>query len=201
MVAKRLILTLPLCLFSLLLFSQVEETIAPEKNIKDKNTLNPDRWSVGLDFGFSFGSITYIKLAPDISYSLTPRLTIGVGPMYIYENYKFYDFNTSTYGGKAIMSFAVFRSKEHGGILSIGDIVFHIENEVINVEKLPYDYYLQRYVSEGRTWIDNLLVGGGLVQPISNKMNVALYLLWDVSQNTWSPYSNPIFKFGFNYTF
>jgi hypothetical protein len=200
MIAKRLILAVNLCMLSLMMFSQVEETVVPGTGAKKQKSEISDRWNVGLDFGLSFGSITYIKLAPDISYRFNSRLTAGLGPIYIYENYKYYGVNTSTFGGKVLTSFAIFRSKEHGGLLSIGDIVFHLENEYISIEKIYVYPGTPFYENRGRTWIDNFLVGGGLVQPISGRMNVALYLLWDLSQNLYTPYTNPIFKFGFYYS-
>jgi hypothetical protein len=93
----------------------------------------------------------------------------------------------------------VFKGAENGGPLGIGDIVLHAENEVINVQPLYYYSTLNLYDFGDRIWIDNLLLGGGLVQTVSGKFSVSIFILWDVTRNEYSPYSNPIFKFGFNF--
>jgi hypothetical protein len=198
---KQWLLIFGWLIISLQVFSQVEEQVSPTvKDQKEKSSFG-QRLVFGGDIGLSFGSITYIKLAPVIGYRLTPRLTTGVGPIYIYENYKDYRLESSTYGGKAILSFALVRSSENGGLLSFGNILLHAENEVISVEPV-YMYFngpYPVYFLGNRLWIDNLLVGGGLSQPIGGRFSASVFILWDITQNKYSPYTNPIFKFGFDF--
>jgi hypothetical protein len=195
---KRSLLIIGYFLFCLGLYAQVEEQVqsAPEGE-KARKTFS-QRLFFGGDVGLSFGSITYIKLAPEINYNFTDRFSAGLGPIYIYEKYKNVGFESSTYGGKVVSTFVVFKSRESGGSLGIGDIVLHGENEVLSVERIYIDLstYPYSYFTDSRIWIDNLLLGGGLVQTISGRFKVAIYVLWDVTQNDFSPYSNPIFKFG-----
>jgi hypothetical protein len=179
-------------------FSQVEEKIVPDNTKQKEKRKFTERIVFGGDIGLSFGTITYIKLAPIIGYQVTSRLTAGLGPIYIYENYKDYHLETSTYGGKVLLSYTLIKNSGKGGSLGIGDIMLHAENEVINVEPLYESYYYGYYFGD-RIWIDNLLIGGGLYQPISGRFGVSMFILWDVTQNTYSPYTNPIFKFGFNF--
>jgi hypothetical protein len=182
------------------LFSQVEETIKEEgkKGGTEKQRFS-ERLVFGGDIGLSFGSITYIKLAPVVGYRLTDRLTAGVGPIYIYENYRNYNLETSTYGGKAVVSFTIIHGSNLPVNLGLGDIVLHAENEVINIEPLYYNPYTFDYFFGNRLWIDDVLLGGGLSQSIGGKFGVSIFILWDVTQNKYSPYSNPIFKFGFSF--
>jgi hypothetical protein len=178
-------------------FAQVEETIKEgKKGDKEKMTLS-ERIVYGGDIGLSFGSITYIKLAPVVGYRITDRLTAGIGPIYIYESYKHYDLKTSTYGGKLVTSYTIFRGSSLRAIAGLGNIVLHAENEMINIEPLYYSGYY--YYFGNRLWIDNVLLGGGLTQYIGNRFGVSIFVLWDVTQNEYSPYSNPIFKFGFSF--
>jgi hypothetical protein len=196
MIIKRSILILALFAAALNLFSQVEESVTPEERQKEKSKF-ADKLVFGGDIGLSFGSVTYIKLAPVVGYRLMPRLVAGLGPIYIYEKYKDANLETSTYGAKAIASFVVIKGMGEGSSMGIGNIVFHLENELINVEPLYYNTAGSYYVFGDRLWIDNLLIGGGLVQPIAGNFAVSLLIMWDVTQNDFSPYSNPILKFGF----
>ena len=198
---KRSFLIISLFIVSLNLYSQVEESVSPKKDEQKEKARFSERLVFGGDIGLSFGTITYIKLAPVIGYRLTSRLTAGLGPIYIYERYKNINFETSTYGGKAVASFTIFQGSEKSTFLGIGDVVFHVENEVVNVEPLyeRNNGYVINYYFGNRLWIDNLLIGGGLMQSISGKFSISMFIMWDVTQNDFSPYTNPIFKFGFNF--
>jgi hypothetical protein len=194
---KRSTWILVLILTCVSVFSQVEEPLEPiGKDHAKKEKMTPSQRIVfGGDIGLSFGTITYIKLAPVIGYRVTERFTAGLGPIYIYEKYKYYHLETSTYGGKVVASFTVLRGSDIGGNFGFGDIVLHAENEVINVD--PKFYYPDSGLK--RLWIDDFLIGGGLSQSISGRFGVSIFILWDVTQNKYSPYSNPIFKFGFSF--
>jgi hypothetical protein len=201
MTLKQSTFIIALCLTTFSVFSQVEESIQPEgkKQEKREKMSSRERLVFGGDIGLSFGTITYIKLAPVVGYRLTDRLTAGLGPIYIYENYKYSHLETSTYGGKAIASFTVIRGSDLGGNFNLGNVMLHVENEVVNVEPLYYYSNNSYYAFGNRIWIDNLLLGGGISQQISGRFAISVFILWDVTQNRYSPYSNPIFKFGFNF--
>lgn len=176
------------------LFAQVEENIGNKKDDEKKSF--GERLVYGGDIGLSFGSITYIKIAPVIGYRIGERLVPGLGPIYIYESYKFYGLRTSTYGGKGVLSFTIIKAQEDSRILGLGDIVLHAENEVINIEPLYMDPNYGYRLGQ-RLWINNLLLGGGISQRLSDNFGVSIFLLWDVTNNVYSPYTNPILKFGF----
>ena len=192
MILLRLFMIATLVFTTLSVSAQVEEKIAPE-NQKTEEARFAERLAFGGEIGLSFGSITYIKLAPIVGYWLTDRLIAGLGPIYLYEKYKYYDYETSMYGGKVFTSFTIIKGSGAGGFMGLGNIQLHIENEVLNVEK--YDFENQRL------WIDNLLVGGGLFQPIGGRAGISIYILFDVTQNKYSPYysNNPVFKFGVSF--
>jgi len=199
MIIKRSLLIISLFIFAASLFAQVEEPVTQRQNGQKEKVRLSDRLILGGDIGLSFGTITYIKLAPEVSYRLTERFSAGLGPIYIYEKYKNVGFETSTYGGKAVTSFTIIKARENGGSLGIGNIVLHGENEVINVEQIFINTSTLNYYIGDRIWIDNVLLGGGLMQTISGRFSVSIFILWDVTQNDFSPYNNPIFKFGFNF--
>lgn len=194
---KRSIWTVALILVSFTVTAQIEEAVRTERKEgkKEKPPLS-ERIVFGGDIGLSFGSITYVKLAPVVGYRVLPRLTLGVGPIYIYEKYKNFGFETSTYGGKAVASFTVLRGSDIGEQFALGDILLHVENEVVSVE----NYNDASYALGQRLWIDNFLVGGGISQAIGNRFAISIFVLWDITQNRNSPYyyTSPIIKFGFS---
>ena len=182
MITSRIVTVITLLLFSFTLFAQVEEPVRIEgtkKPVKEKPKFS-DRLVFGGDIGLSLGTYTYINVSPAIGYRLTDRLTVGLGPMYIYQNDKYYNYQSSMYGGKVLASFTVLRSTDINPNFQIGNLILHMENEVLNVE--PYNYHIGQ-LDENRLWIDNFLVGGGLSQAIGSKFNVSVLILWDVTNN------------------
>ena len=158
-----------------------------------------DRLLFGGDFWLSFGNSSYVDISPIVGYRVTSRFSAGVGPIYIYQKSKYYRYETSTYGGKTFFSYDLFRNLNQYIPIDIGDIILHAENEVTNVEIFNYDNLGNFYSTGSRVWIDNLLVGGGIRQRIGKKGAINLFILWDVTQNAYSPYTNPIVRIGFNF--
>ncbi len=187
---KKLIFSLVCLMISLGIAAQEEQDV--------KNMTFGQRLFYGGDFGLSFGTNTYINLSPYVGYRVTNRLSAGLGPIYIFEKYKYYNFKTSTYGGKALLSFTVLKNIGQYLNIGIGNIIFHTENELISIERLEYDpNTLKIYNTEERLWIDNWLVGGGLNQPFGSRGGINIFVLWDVTQNRYSPHSNPVVRLGF----
>ena len=54
------------------------------------------------------------------------------------------------------------------------------------------------YTDEGRFVYQGILLGGGLSQRVGMYNSVSFTILWDLKESTISPYSNPIFRVGFN---
>lgn len=201
MILKQLIVIIPFLIVSFQGKSQEVENIAPQKQKEESRFI--DKVVFGGDFGLSFGSSTYIKIAPIVGYKITPRFTAGLGPIYIYERYKYSGYiggtlETSTYGGKVFASFVALKSTDEGGVFPIGNLLLYAENEVLSVEPFAWDPYLGYHFGQ-RIAVDNLLMGFGLNQPIGRRFGVSLYILWDVTNNPNSIYSNPIIRFAFNF--
>ena len=200
MISRRTISIIAFLACSFSLFAQVEEPVQIEGNkkpVKEKPKFS-DRLMFGGDIGLSVGTYTYVNVSPAIGYRVTDRLIFGVGPIYIYENYKNYNLESSMYGAKVITSFTVLRGTDINPNFQIGNLILHMENEVLNLQPLMYDSFGQP-VFGGRQWIDNFLIGGGLSQSLSSRFSVSVLILWDVTNNAYSPYSNPIFRIGFGF--
>ena len=144
MISRRTISIFAFLVCSFSIFAQVEEPVQIEgskKTVKEKPKFS-DRLVFGGDIGLSVGTYTYINVSPAIGYRVTDRLTMGLGPIYIYENYKDYNLRSSMYGAKVITSFTVLKGTDINPNFQIGNLILHMENEVINVEPLVYDQAL-----------------------------------------------------------
>lgn len=149
-----------------------------------------DRFYFGGNLGLQFGSATYIDLSPLVGYKISEQFSAGVGATYIYYNVKEnaynYKYETSIYGGRV---FARYHFMEN--------LFAHAETELLNMdvpEKIsgPTNYRLVR------DNIVSVLGGGGYAQPIGARSALIVMLLWNFTEEQYSPYENPIFRVGFN---
>ncbi|MBN1115822.1 MAG: hypothetical protein JXA77_01355 [Bacteroidales bacterium] len=173
-------------------FYSLEGESKNEKN--EKKAL--EKWAFGGNLGLSFGYLTYIDISPLALYRATPRLQVGPGFTYNYINYKSFNYKTSSYGPRAIVMYTLLANLDEKININIGNIVVYSELEHVNIEK----YYIHNnsFVSIGREWIDNVLVGAGIFQPFGeHNGGLSLLVLFDVTQNPYSSYSNPTIRLGF----
>jgi len=154
------------------------------------------------EFWLSFGSSTYIEVAPLLGYHVTDRLSVGLGPHYIYQsqnaNYMYpQSWSTHIYGGKAFSRFSIIRhAEEFLPINLFNELFVHLEYETISLE---YAYYgTANDPDEGRFLFNSFLVGGGFTQRIGLNNAVTFMVLWNLNESYSSPYSNPLFRIGFN---
>lgn len=161
---------------------------------KGKVFLIPEVW-------LTFGSMTYIDLAPMVGYHVFDRLAIGLGPHYIYQSQKAgyafpYAYQTHSYGLKGFARFSLItNAEEFLPIRLFSELFAHFEYEGLSLEKA---YYVPPYTDEGRYVYQGILLGGGLSQRVGMYNSVSFTVLWDLNESTISPYSNPIFRVGFN---
>lgn len=176
-------------------FYSIEGT---EKSKNEKKERKLDRWSIGGNFYLSFGRITNVMVSPVFLYQATPRLLVGPGFTYDFykDNYLYY-YQSSSYGPKAIASFTVLQNIQEKINFNVGNIIAYSEYEYLNIDTYSVNSggFL---IHDGREWINNILLGGGIFQPIGERGGgISLMVLFDVTQNVYSPYKNPIFRFGF----
>ena len=181
-----------LLLFFALTFSLVaqEET----NSRKGKFFFIPELW-------LSFGTNTYIDLAPMVGYHALDRLAFGIGPHYIYQSQKAtssfpYGYQTHSYGLKGFVRFSLITNAEEWlPIKLFSELFAHFEYEGLSLEKA---YYVPPYTEDGRYIYHGILLGGGLSQRVGIHNSVSFTVLWDINELTISPYTNPVFRVGFN---
>lgn len=138
-----------------------------------------DRVFVGGNLGFQFGTVTFAEVSPLVGYRFTDRLVGGVGVTYQYYKYQdqYYDFVTDVYGGRVF------------GRYFITDYFFgHGEYEYLNLEAFDFQ---RRRVDVG-----SLLGGVGYFQRFGEFSGITAMLLYNFTESTYTPYTNPIFRIG-----
>jgi hypothetical protein len=161
-----------------------------------------DRIFFGGNFGLQFGTVTDIEISPLAGIYLTPRLAVGPGIRYEYfkSNYPGYvPYDTHIYGGTVFARYMVIRdmSKAVGLGLNFG-LFGHAEYEMLSLESRYFQIGAPPD-AEGRFYLHSILLGGGVYQPIGRRGGFLIMVLWNLNETANSPYSNPIFRIGFNF--
>lgn len=162
---------------------------------KGKFYLVPELW-------LSFGTTTYIDVAPMLGYHVSDRFSVGLGPHYIYQAQKataWYpqSYQTHLYGVKGFARFALItHAEEFLPINLFSDLFVHVEYEGMSLEKAYY--YAPAFPEDGRFIYQGFLAGIGFSQRLGMFNSVSVMVLWNLNESSRSPYSNPLFRIGFN---
>jgi hypothetical protein len=137
----------------------------------------------GGTIGLSFGDYTRFSISPLIGYRLTKMWSVGGRFIYEYINDKRYaeDLTSHNYGGSLFA-----RLRPHPRFYLHGEYAY-----------MSYEWQTQNLTSE-RDWVPFLLLGGGYVQPISPRVSAFIEVLFDVLNDSGSPYEEwtPWFSIG-----
>ena len=153
----------------------VKQPEVPKKKFKNRIT-------IGGNLGLNFGDVTLINLSPRIGYKVTKKLTTGVGVTYQYlqDNRIGQNFKSSIYGGNIFSMYSI-----------IDQAFVQTEFELLNVES--------RFGYSNRVNVPIWLVGGGYRLSIGGNSFLNFTILYDVIQDSNSPYGNSlIYRGGIN---
>lgn len=183
-----------LFLSSIVLSLKAQENIRVQEDVTDRRGklfMIPEIW-------LSFGSSTYIEVAPMLGYHVSDRLIVGIGPHYIYQSvkatpYNPYAYQTHIFGLKGFARFALItHAEEFLPIKLFNELFVHAEYEGMSIEN---DYNAP---DSNRNIYNLFLVGAGFNQRLGMYNSASFMVLWDINETSRSPYSNPIFRIGFN---
>ena len=159
------------------LFAQQQDTIQaiqkqpppPKKKAKANNVY------YGGTVGLSFGDYFRINIAPMVGFRYSPKASVGFKVAYEYIKDKRYDpaLTANNYGGSVFARYRI-----HPKVYGHAEFAY-----------MSYKYKISDLESD-RTWVPFFLLGGGFVQPISPKASFILEVLFDVLQDSNSPYGN-----------
>ena len=165
-----------------------------------KQENNPRKIVYGFNLGnLEFlGNTTFIDISPYIGYYIYPRLLIGFAPAYVYYR----ESNGNAHNSSNIYSLRV--SSMYKILENIGKnlafksnlgIFVQAEYEALNLDR---DFSNNNSsIRVNRYWLNGILIGGGLCQPIGKKSFFNLGVLYNFLSDKRSPYDNPLIRFGF----
>ncbi len=151
-----------------------------------------DRLYFGGNFGVSFGStgrerLTTLDISPVVGYKFTDRFMAGPGLVYQYVNYQDkllkINLNFNNYGAKVFGRYRITES-----------LFAHTE-----LEELSREFFEDN--TSKRVNVFSFLVGGGYRQMLGSNSSIDLLVLFNLNDNRFSPYPNPIIRAGFGIGF
>ena len=179
--------------FSLCTLAQNTDSVKTNEQNKTKTSQNNSsgvsKWYYGGSVSFGFSSNYFsIGVQPIVAYKITPQLSLGGKISYTYWSNSSVDptFNSSNYGGSIFSRYRI-----------IPQLYTHAEFAYWSFENAYTDPNSSNYVTE-REWVPFLLLGGGYSQMISPNVWAYAEVLFDVLNDTNSPYEewDPFISFG-----
>lgn len=145
-----------------------------------------NKWFAGGMLGAGFSSYSaYVSVEPLVGYNITPAFQVGARFTYIYNSFEdMYGirYSLSSYGAGIFSRYIFYKG-----------IMAQIEYEQLSIPYWPYE--------GNRMWIPSLFIGGGYIQTMGGRGFASFAILWNVIENEYSPYSNPLIRIGFGVNF
>lgn len=132
-----------------------------------------ERLYTGGNLSMSFGTFTYIDIAPIVGYNVNQDFSIGLGGKYVYIGYNSTPrTSTSIYGGSLFSRY-----------LFLENFLAHAEFQALSVQvPEPFTGQLKRRLTPIG------LVGGGYKQSMGGSSYMQIMLLYDIIGDKNSPY-------------
>lgn len=181
------------------------KAIKKEKEKEEKKFAN--RILFGGGFGLGIGTVTNISVSPVVGYAITDKLYAGIGMGYQYIRVKDYWPVVDMSTGEGI--YKPFTSNVYSPSVWARYVVYR--NFFVHAE---YEHNFMTYrkyfnnTSAPPPSIDredikynapSLLLGAGIRMPVSDRVSFVLMGLYDVIQDTYSPYRGTLaIRFGIN---
>lgn len=151
---------------------------------KHKNKDWMKKITYGGNFALSFGTYTYINISPAIGYNVSKKLNMGVGVIYNYFsiNYgsQYGRISETVYGTRVYARYMITPS-----LFALGQYD----------RSLQPDFY--SFTPNKKAWVDYVMVGGGYRQSLGNKAGLVASIMYNLTPNNLSIYSNPYIQIGF----
>jgi hypothetical protein len=164
------------------IITETDDSVKVERTQKQ-----PSKWYYGGNIGLNFwNDYFYLGIFPLAGYKVSPQFSVGAKIGYAYYSYNDTDFSSHNYGGSIFTRYRV-----------IPQIYLHGEFAYWSYESQTFNVVNQQFETE-RTWVPFLLLGGGYAQMVSPNVWVFVEVLFDVIQDSNSPYENwdPFVSFG-----
>lgn len=200
-----LVTTIAYAGFAQEIYSSSGKPLEEKKNNREEEDkgFNPNNMIFGGGFNFGIGGgVTNIGVSPIIGYRFTERFSAGVGLGYQYLSIKNYASYINSSG--AVESYTL-KSSIYSGSLWARYVIWqnlflHVEPEMIywkRVNSVSYDAVNGKLIeNKENLLVPRVLVGGGIRQPISDRVSFLMLGLYDIIQDPNSPYNGFDIRFG-----
>jgi hypothetical protein len=162
------------------------------KPAPQRNTSFWDRTRFGGNLGLGFSSsFSYVNLSPRMFYLASEKLWLGAGLTFIWSQTDFYPpplDEQFVYGVNLSAQYMLF-----------GPLFIQAEYEPLSFERATFNPSTGELSNEERVWVNGLLLGGGIAQPMGRGMffaSVLYNVTWRDDFNSY--YASPwVFRLGF----
>lgn len=170
-------ITSVLLFFSLFLISKSSQA---QSNNLDFNRGN---WTIGGGFDFNFTeSETFLVIAPQLGYNITPKWTAGIR-----FSYNYYQYHES-------------HEKFHSNMVGLGAYtIYEIFYGLFVQFEDEYTMYLDS--EKNREFYNKALIGAGYRIYIAGNGYMSASILYNLTQDKNDPSMNPIYRVGVGYDF
>lgn len=153
-----------------------------------KKGFDGSRLIVGGSLGLAFGDYTNINISPLVGYRISQLFAAGLAINAQYGSERFRDY----YGNTGQRNqYSIFGGGVWGRVYPLDFLFIHIQPEYnhINLKSTYYDTD-PKTVTKESYGVSSLLMGGGYSQPIGGGAAFSIMALYDVLQDSRSPYQN-----------
>jgi hypothetical protein len=153
----------------------------PDTLTKKKKVRN-DAWKKKMTYGGNFqawfGNPTFIFISPTIGYMPVKNLNVGIGGIY---NYSRIDFGR--YGS---YSQSIFGGHSYARYIFSGTYFVQLQYDRLRQPNLL------SYTPGEKIWVDYLMIGGGIRQPLGAKAGLMMTLMYNLTPHPLSIYGSPV---------
>lgn len=184
-------------------YSSSGRPVNDKRHTQQKKGFDASRIIFGGGLGFGFGNVTNISVSPIVGYRISDNFSAGVGLGYQYfrikDKFTLQDQNLGYI--KKPYTATMYSPSIWGRYVIWRNIFAHLEYEHNFMSETVYDPYViytgPEKAIKNRINVPSLLLGGGIRQPISERVSIIFQGLYDVLQDKNSPYLGTIsFRFG-----
>lgn len=153
-----------------------------------KKRFDGSRLIIGGSLGLAFGDYTNINISPLVGYRISQLFAAGLAINAQYGSERFRDY----YGNTGQRNqYSIFGGGVWGRVYPLDFLFIHIQPEYnhVNLKSTYYDTDPKTVVKDNYG-VPSLLMGGGYTQPVGGGAAFSIMALYDVLQDSRSPYQN-----------
>lgn len=167
--------------------AQYYKTDTTGRGNPEKKGFDGSRLIIGGSLGLAFGDYTNVNVSPLIGYRFSQWFAGGVAINAQYGSQRYRSF----YGDpESRDQYTIFGGGVWGRVYPLDFLFLHVQPEYNHVSLKTTIESSPKQVIKDSYGVPSLLMGGGYTQPISGNAAFSITVLYDVLQDSRSPYQN-----------